>query len=68
MNQSHIATIGAAGVAGAFVGILIWLLHLAGVEVPEDVSGYMETLATAGGAYWFHKSGSPPENPTSGQG
>lgn len=67
MNQSHIATIGAAGTAGAAIGILIWLLHLAGIEVPEDVAGYMETLATAGGAYWFHKVGNTPENPTLGQ-
>jgi hypothetical protein len=68
MNQSHIATIGAAGTAGAFVGVIVWLLHLCGVEVPTDVVGYMETLATAGGAYWFHKQGSDPENPTQGQG
>lgn len=68
MNQSHIATIGAAGVAGAFVGILVWILHLAGVDVPENVTGYMEVLATAAGAYWFHKTGDIPQNPTQGQG
>lgn len=68
MNQSHIATMGAAGTAGAAVGILVWLLHLAGVEVPSDVEAYMETLATAGGGYWFHRTVSTPENPTQGQG
>ena len=67
MNQNHIATIGAAGTAGAAVGVLVWLLHLSGIDVPTDVAGYMETLATAAGAYWFHKKGTTTENPTQGQ-
>jgi len=68
MNQNHIATIGAAGTAAAAVGVLIWLLGLCGVNVPETVAANMEVLATAGGAYWFHKQSIPPVNPTEGQG
>jgi len=68
MNQSHIATIGAAGIAAAAVGVFIWLLGLCGVSVPETVAGNMEVIATAAGAYWFHGKGAPSGNPTNGQG
>lgn len=67
MNQGHLATIGAAGVGGAAVGILIWLLSTMGVIVPENVSTDMEILVTAAGGYWFHRK-ITPENPTQGQG
>lgn len=66
MNANHIATMGAAGVSGASVGIVCWLIGLAGVDVPAPVHGYMVTLATALGGYYFHKP-AVPQNPTQGQ-
>lgn len=44
------ATTGAV-VAGAVTTIVVWLLSLAGVQVPELVAGALTTLLTAAGAW-----------------
>jgi hypothetical protein len=41
----------AAAIAGAFTTILVWILHLTGVDIPAEVSAALTTVLSAVAGY-----------------
>jgi hypothetical protein len=57
----------AAALAGAIVTILAWILHMAGVDVPAEVSAAITTVLAAVAGYLAPHTHRPDLTPAPGE-
>lgn len=57
----------AAALAGAIVTILVWILHMAGVDIPAEVAAAITTILAAVAGYLAPHTHRPDLEPAAGK-